>query len=419
MCSKSHILSISRHYKDVTQNFYHVDVVLTKQPLTDLSYCFEKESLDIVKHLIMECHVLLTERNVMFYKIVDELPIQKSVDIFNLDDDDLLEVLLGAVNDIVYDLDPILKNINPNKATGQYLIPCRVMKETAEQIAPYLEAIDKSMKNVRYRIKVVDNMTAKPKSVDRVIPSISSYSNFTFERNGIRVWKAYNIGQGCLISNITSVESIQLQVIEDSGHIHFHQLKQKMNIPETDSEDVVVCSTEGCTKTFATNEELTNHLYSEKCTLVFDQKSSCSSDISKVKYLEKVAESSVNKQLMIMPSATKLSTSDSELDMGWALKDERKNKRFNKNQTDYLHEKFNKGQKVVEKEDPYSVSEAMLLEKNEDGSRRFHYSEILSVQQITSYFSRLCRKLKLDESGSDAAREETISNLTQQINSDN
>ncbi|VDI59773.1 Hypothetical predicted protein [Mytilus galloprovincialis] len=178
-------------------------------------------------------------------------------------------------------------------------------------------AIDKSMKNVRYRIKVVDNMTAKPKSVDRVIPSISSYSNFTFERNGIRVWKAYNIGQ-------------------------------------------------------------------EKCTLVFDQKSSCSSDISKVKYLEKVAESSVNKQLMIMPSATKLSTSDSELDMGWALKEERKNKRFNKNQTDYLYEKFNKGQKSGRKEDPYSVSEAMLLEKNEDGSRRFHYSEILSVQQITS-----------------------------------
>ncbi|CAC5356523.1 unnamed protein product [Mytilus coruscus] len=284
------------------------------------------------------------------------------------------------------------------------------------------EAIEKSMKNVRYRIKVVDNMTAKPKNVDRVIPSISIYSNFTFERNGIRVWKAYNIGQGCLISNISTVESIKLQVIEDSGHINFHELKQKINVPETDSEDVVICSTEGCTKTFASNEELTNHLYSEKCTLVFDQKSSCSSDISKVKYLEKVAESSVNKQLMIMPSATKLSTSDSELDMGWAcwaLKDERKNKRFNKNQTDYLNEKFNKGQKSGRKEDPYSVSEAMLIEKNEDGTRRFLYSEILSVQQITSYFSRLCRKLKLDESSSDAVREETISNLTRQLNSDN
>ncbi|CAG2215677.1 unnamed protein product [Mytilus edulis] len=67
-----------------------------------------KQSFDIVKHLILECHVLLTKRNVLFYKIVDELPIQKSVDIFNLDDHDLLEVLLGAVNNTVYDLDPIV-----------------------------------------------------------------------------------------------------------------------------------------------------------------------------------------------------------------------------------------------------------------------------------------------------------------------
>lgn len=62
-----------------------------------------------------------------------------------------------------------------------------------------------------------------------------------------------------------------------------------------------------------------------------------------------------------MPSATKLSTSDS--DLGWALKDERKNKRFNKNQTDYLYEKFNKGQKSGKKKDPYSVSEAICLKK--------------------------------------------------------
>ncbi|CAC5419781.1 unnamed protein product [Mytilus coruscus] len=168
------------------------------------------------------------------------------------------------------------------------------------------EAIEKSMKNVRYRIKVVDNMTAKPKNVDRVIPSISTYSNFTFERNRIRVWKAYNIGQGCLFSNITSVESIKLQVIVDSSHINVHELKWKINVPETDSEDMV-------------------------------------------------SESSINKQLMIMPSETKLSSSNSELDMGWALKDERKNKSFNKNQTDYLNEKFIKGQTSGRKEDLYSV----------------------------------------------------------------
>ncbi|VDI64501.1 Hypothetical predicted protein [Mytilus galloprovincialis] len=40
-----------------------------------------------------------------------------------------------------------LKYINPNKATGHDLIPRRVLKETAEQIAPYLEIIfNKSIK---------------------------------------------------------------------------------------------------------------------------------------------------------------------------------------------------------------------------------------------------------------------------------
>ena len=34
----------------------------------------------------------------MFYTIVNEWPVQNSVDIFNLEDNDILEILLGAVN---------------------------------------------------------------------------------------------------------------------------------------------------------------------------------------------------------------------------------------------------------------------------------------------------------------------------------
>ena len=40
-----------------------------------------------------------------------------------------------------------LKNINPSKATGPDLIPCRVLKEAADSIAPYLEILyNKSIK---------------------------------------------------------------------------------------------------------------------------------------------------------------------------------------------------------------------------------------------------------------------------------
>jgi hypothetical protein len=44
-------------------------------------------------HLIMSCHALLTERNTLHYKIVDVLPVQTSVDIFNLEESDILLVM--------------------------------------------------------------------------------------------------------------------------------------------------------------------------------------------------------------------------------------------------------------------------------------------------------------------------------------
>jgi hypothetical protein len=46
----------------------------------------------------MEWQYLLKERNNMFYKIVDEWPVQNSVDA-------TLEILLGAVNDTMKELD--------------------------------------------------------------------------------------------------------------------------------------------------------------------------------------------------------------------------------------------------------------------------------------------------------------------------
>ena len=41
----------------------------------------------------------------MFYKIVDELPVQNSVDIFNLENSEILEILLGTVNDTIKEFD--------------------------------------------------------------------------------------------------------------------------------------------------------------------------------------------------------------------------------------------------------------------------------------------------------------------------
>lgn len=69
-------------------------------------------SSDILLHLIMSCHALLTERSKLHYTIVDVLPVQTSVDIFNLEESDILLVMLGSVDqDIIQELSPDLWSI--------------------------------------------------------------------------------------------------------------------------------------------------------------------------------------------------------------------------------------------------------------------------------------------------------------------
>jgi hypothetical protein len=60
----------------------------------------------------MSCHALLTERNKLHYTIVDVLPVQTSVDIFNLEESDILLVMLGSIDqDIIQEFLPDLWSI--------------------------------------------------------------------------------------------------------------------------------------------------------------------------------------------------------------------------------------------------------------------------------------------------------------------
>jgi hypothetical protein len=63
--------------------------------------CFSMSFFSYECHVFLYewmCHVLLTERNKLHYKIVDVLPVQTSVDIFNLEESDILLVMLGSVD---------------------------------------------------------------------------------------------------------------------------------------------------------------------------------------------------------------------------------------------------------------------------------------------------------------------------------
>lgn len=273
------------------------------------------------------------------------------------------------------------------------------------------EAIDKSTKNVKFQVYVVEDYLSK-KSSCRAIPSITSYSNFTFSPNGITAWRAYQIGEGKLIPSSTITVNTELnpvQLVNPAEVIpNFHSLLNK----KESQEDVFTCTNEGCSQTFATSQHLSNHLMFGKCNYQFHCQSSNGCDITKKLYMEKMSKSFAKNFSISSDGQVEVGSNlETMLEQGWALKDDRRNKRFNENQKSFLKEKFDVGLRTGRKEDPYIVAEEMLTVKNIDGQRRFSYDEILTVTQVTSFFSRMNRK----SNTVDATREKTIQQIRQDL----
>ncbi|CAC5385940.1 unnamed protein product [Mytilus coruscus] len=276
------------------------------------------------------------------------------------------------------------------------------------------KGIETIMKSVKYR--KCCGFTSK-KNTSKEFLLLARTQNFSFEEGGIRVWKAHGIGEGLLIKNdqIPAINIRYITVLEEPDDITFHQLRKRNT--KSDTENVVIqCTNDGCTEEFSTERELLNHQFVGKCQIEIEFNSGLNSDITKKKYYEKLSESSFLRGVLNLSAETKqMEGSENGLTLGWALKTERKSKRFNKNQKDYLTEKFDKGLKTGRKEDPFNVSESMLHVKNSDGTRRFTYDEILSVQQVTSFFSRMCKQNKHLEDDLEARRETEICTIRQEI----
>lgn len=214
---------------------------------------------------------------------------------------------------------------------------------------------------------------------------------------------------------IPTIEAKELTVLKGPEDIQFHQLPR--NNVQMDKENTFIqCTNDGCTDEFANEKELLHHQYVGKCHFEIEFKSSANSDITKKKYFEKLSESSFLRGVLNLSAETKQSAGEqNNMTIGWTLKTERKCKRFSKNQKDFLVDKFNIGLKTGRKEDPFHVSESMLHVKNPDGTRRFSYDEILSVQQVTSFFSRMIKQNKYLEDDVEARREIEIDKIRQEI----
>lgn len=150
------------------------------------------------------------------------------------------------------------------------------------------------------------------------------------------------------------------------------------------------CPQDGCTRVFQRISSLERHLSFEKCTTSLERLSLL--DLAKTEYASLLREGVGTMPTLL--SISTLTTSSSNAQEGWALREAKKAYRFNEKQKSYLEAKFNLGQTTGRKLHPDIVAKEMRRALGSDGKRLFKSMEFLTVQQITSFFGRLAAKVR-------------------------
>ena len=166
------------------------------------------------------------------------------------------------------------------------------------------------------------------------------------------------------------------------------------------------CPEEGCAKGYSHFTYLQAHFDTGRHKMVLEQETLY--DKAMKLYTCKLTEGHV--QIPSLESNMQTGDGSSPLKKGWALKNIKKRAQFSDKQRQYVTEQFQKGEESGRKCDPQEVSKSM---GDQGGARIFHPDEVLTAQQITSFFGRLAAKKQLlettptesDNDGNDSAAE--------------
>ncbi|XP_062603058.1 uncharacterized protein LOC134264790 [Saccostrea cucullata] len=266
------------------------------------------------------------------------------------------------------------------------------------------KALDK-LGQKAYRVRVVDVvLDLEADKHKESIKNISSFYNFAFENNGLRMWQAYDIGEGKLSSWETlkpSKNCVQLKVIKDWTDIVTAISLEEPAVLLKQTKSNLICPMEGCIREFKNKESLDHHLMQGNCEYQLEKEPL--SDKAKVIYSQKLSQAS-----SICPDVSAIEVfKDEELEdksLGWALKNKKRRVVFSQQQKNYMIEKFNVGKRTGSKVDAYTAAEEMRL-----GGYGFTKEEFLTAQQIGSFFSRLAQQdRKSDKYDLQAANDEDI-----------
>ena len=252
------------------------------------------------------------------------------------------------------------------------------------------------------------------------IDGVSFLSNIAYTTEGIRVWRAYNIGPGKLIPG-AEVNTAKLPALKvNKSHpstftvvTQRHTSSSTEGLQEDDTNEVeakstslFACTEEGCTKTFLRHSSLLRHLDCGKHQLVLERETLF--DKAALEYQHQL-EGHGGDTLEPFLSAPISSTGTQYLTMGWELKaGASRRTRFTATQRSYLTDKFRRGEETGRKADPASVARAMMTAKDAHGYRLFTTGDFLTANQVAGFFSRLASKKALaeDPDATESATEE-------------
>jgi hypothetical protein len=256
------------------------------------------------------------------------------------------------------------------------------------------------------RAAVVKLNTSRDNASDNKIPGISLLNNFLLEKDGIRVWRSYDIGPGNLILykdlQIVPQDDTALEVLQNFGPrmCEFGIIGARQ---EGSQNEIYSCNEPGCILTFKVQSQAEEHMdtgehmrKTDKESLYDSIRKAWAEKVSGIKFTsqpacsEIAAESSSN-------SHQQETSSDEQQAMGWALKTTRTWTKMSDKVKSFLVEHFDSGAITGHKAEPSHVSKEMKHAKDDNGQPLFTPEEWKTPEQIKGFFSRLSAKRKIEQ----------------------
>ena len=232
----------------------------------------------------------------------------------------------------------------------------------------------------------------------RKIPNYSNLHNFEFTKEGLRVWRAFNVGPGKFIPwNCPQRKSDLMEKIPFFLTTARQFTSKEQSRADLSENKLYECPEPSCNEEFQSQSDLDLHMNMFGHNAILRQPGKeCLYDKLRRDWVSHFQTLTIQGEGLTGASAavTESLSSTPRLQKGWALYKKCGGARFPEKVRRYLMHKFNIGQGTGRKEDPAQVAKDMRTASTIDGERMFDRTEWLSKCQIQGFFSRLSASIK-------------------------